>query len=96
MMTALHSERVKTPVVVMGAAYDWLVAPAPELLETACAFRTTAQTFPGGHDMMLDSAWEQVANAIDSAPLRHMPPLSVGPVQSNVPAKTSGSARSIG
>jgi len=87
MMTALHSERVKTPVVVMGAAYDWLVAPASELLATVRAFHTTAQTLPGGHDMMLDFAWEQVSNAIDSALLRHMSPLSVGPIQSDVGAK---------
>jgi hypothetical protein len=84
MMTALHPERVKTPVVVMGATYDWLVAPAPELQATARAFRTTAQTFPGGHDMMLDVAWEQVASAIDSAILQHMPPSSVRPMQSEV------------
>jgi pimeloyl-ACP methyl ester carboxylesterase len=86
MMTALHSERVRTPVVVMGAARDWLVAPGPELLATARAFHTTAQTFPGGHDMMLDVAWEQVANAIDSAMLQHIPPVSVRPIQSEVDA----------
>lgn len=67
MMRALHPERVKTPVVVMGAEHDWLVAPARELLATARAFGTIAQTLPGGHDMMLDFAWEQVAGAIDSA-----------------------------
>jgi len=67
MMTALHPERVTTPVVVMGARNDWLVAPPSELRETAQAFGTEPIAFPAGHDMMLDVAWEQVAAAIDHA-----------------------------
>ena len=65
MMTSLHPKRVKSPVVVMGAEHDWLVAPATDLIVTARAFKTTPITLPGGHDMMLDLAWEQVAHAID-------------------------------
>jgi pimeloyl-ACP methyl ester carboxylesterase len=65
MMKGLRSEKVTTPMVVMGAENDWLVAPPGDLKATADAFHTTHITFPGGHDMMLDFAWEQVASAID-------------------------------
>jgi len=30
-------------------------------------YRTTTQTLPAGHDMMLDTAWEQTAMAIAAA-----------------------------
>ena len=65
MMTPLHPKRVKSPVVVMGAEHDWLVAPATDLIATARAFKTAPITLAGGHDMMLDHAWEQVAHEID-------------------------------
>jgi pimeloyl-ACP methyl ester carboxylesterase len=65
MMSHLHPERVNTPVVVMGARNDWLVAPSAELMATARAFNTAPISMPGGHDMMLDFAWEQVAAAIE-------------------------------
>lgn len=65
MIGRLHPERVKTPVTVMGARNDWLVAPPDELLATARAFKTAAVVMSGGHDMMLDFAWEQVAAEID-------------------------------
>jgi pimeloyl-ACP methyl ester carboxylesterase len=67
MMTPLHPERVTTPVVVVGAESDWLVAPPKELAATARAYHTAARTLPGGHDMMLDTAWEQAAVAIQTA-----------------------------
>jgi pimeloyl-ACP methyl ester carboxylesterase len=67
MMTPLHPERVTTPVTVLGAENDWLVAPAKELAATARAYRTTARTLPAGHDMMLDIAWEQTAAVIHTA-----------------------------
>ena len=67
MMTPLHPERVTTPVAVLGAENDWLVAPPKELAATARAYRTTAQTLPAGHDMMLDTAWEQTAAVIHAA-----------------------------
>jgi len=63
MMSPLHPERVTTPVVVLGAEHDWLVAPSKELTATARAYHTTARTLPGGHDMMLDTAWQQAAMA---------------------------------
>jgi pimeloyl-ACP methyl ester carboxylesterase len=72
MMSALHPERVTTPVVVMGARNDWLVAPPDELRQTARAFRTAPMTFPAGHDMMLDVAWAQVAEAIHDAIVRRL------------------------
>ena len=31
------------------------------------AYHSTAQTFPAGHDMMLDTAWEQTAMVIEAA-----------------------------
>lgn len=65
MMAALHPERVKTPVVVMGAEHDWLVAPRPDLIATARAFKTDPVTMAGGHDMMLDTAWERAAVEIE-------------------------------
>ena len=67
MMTPLHPERVTTPVAVLGAENDWLVAPPKELAATARAYRTTARTLPAGHDMMLDTAWEQTAAVIHTA-----------------------------
>jgi len=67
MMTPLHPARVTTPVAVLGAENDWLVAPPKELADTARAYRTTARTFPAGHDMMLDIAWEQTAAVIHTA-----------------------------
>jgi pimeloyl-ACP methyl ester carboxylesterase len=67
MMSPLHPERVTTPVAVLGAVHDWLVAPPRELAATARAYHTTAQTLPAGHDMMLDIAWEEAASAIQAA-----------------------------
>lgn len=67
MMSPLHPGRVTIPVVVLGAENDWLVAPPNELTATARAYHTTAQTLPAGHDMMLDTAWEQGATAIQNA-----------------------------
>jgi pimeloyl-ACP methyl ester carboxylesterase len=67
MMTPLRPGRVTTPVVVIGAENDWLVAPPRDLTATARAYHTTPRTLPGGHDMMLDTAWQQVAMEIDTA-----------------------------
>jgi hypothetical protein len=67
MMSALHPERVSTPVVVIGAEGDWLVAPPDDLETTARAYQTSPLILPGGHDMMLDTAWERVALEIETA-----------------------------
>jgi len=73
MMAALHPERVRSQVVVMGAQNDWLVAPAADLAATAQAFKTQPIVMPGGHDMMLDVAWEQVAIEIERSISLHVP-----------------------
>ena len=67
MMSALHPERVRTPVVVIGAEGDWLVAPPHDLEATAHAYHTSPLVLPGGHDMMLDTAWERAALEIEAA-----------------------------
>jgi pimeloyl-ACP methyl ester carboxylesterase len=41
MMSALHPERVRTPVVVIGAEGDWLVALLDDLEMTARAYQTS-------------------------------------------------------
>jgi pimeloyl-ACP methyl ester carboxylesterase len=74
MMRPVRPERVTTPVAVLGAENDWLVAPPKDLTATARAYHTTAQTLPGGHDMMLDTAWEQAAVAIQTAIARQLAP----------------------
>jgi surfactin synthase thioesterase subunit len=66
-MSALRPERVTTPVVVMGAEADTLLVPRAEVAATARAYHTTPRMVPGGHDMMLDTAWEQVATTITAA-----------------------------
>ncbi len=71
MMAPLQPGRVTTPVVVLGAEHDWLVAPPKDLAATARAYHTTTQTLPAGHDMMLDLAWEQTAAAIERATADH-------------------------
>jgi pimeloyl-ACP methyl ester carboxylesterase len=73
MMSALHPERVRTPVVVIGAEGDWLVAPPHDLETTARAYHTSPLILPGGHDMMLDIAWEQVATKIEAAIVQRVP-----------------------
>lgn len=72
MLSPLHPERVRTPVVVIGAERDWLVAPLRDLQATARAYNSTPHVLPGGHDMMLDVAWEQVARDIEAAIRKHL------------------------
>lgn len=74
MMMPARPERVTTPVAVLGAEKDWLVAPPKDLTATARAYHTTAQTLPAGHNMMLDTAWEQAAIAIQTAIARRLAP----------------------
>ena len=72
-MASLHPERVSTPVIVLGAQGDWLVAPPADLETTARAYHTTPVVLPGGHDMMLGTAWEQVAREIETAIVAQVP-----------------------
>jgi len=57
-------ERVKTPILVMGAADDRLISPS-EVEATARAYHTRAEVFPDmAHDMMLEARWQAVADRI--------------------------------
>ena len=56
--------RVKTPLLVLGAAEDRIFAPH-EVEATAAAYGTSAQIFPGmAHDMMLEAGWQKAAEAM--------------------------------
>ena len=57
-------ERVRVPILVMGAADDRLITPA-EVEATARAYQTQAELLPGmAHDMMLEAEWQAVADRI--------------------------------
>ena len=57
-------EKVKTPVLVLGAERDNMIAPA-EIEATARAYKTQAQIIPGvAHNSMLELQWERVAERI--------------------------------
>lgn len=58
-------QRVSTPILVLGAAADGVI-PVDDVHDTAHAYRTEAEIFPGmGHDMMLEPGWQAVAQRID-------------------------------
>jgi pimeloyl-ACP methyl ester carboxylesterase len=56
-------ERVRVPVLVLGAHRDSIITPA-EVAATAAAYRTTPILLPTAHDMMLDDGWIDVADHI--------------------------------
>lgn len=57
-------ERVKTPILVLGASNDTVFSPA-EVEATARAYNTTAEIYKDmAHDMMLEPKWESVAERI--------------------------------
>ncbi len=57
-------KRVKTPLLVLGAANDMLITPQ-EVRATARAYGTAAEFFPNmGHNMMLETGWQAVADWI--------------------------------
>jgi len=57
-------ERVKTPILVMGAADDRLISQS-EVQATARAYQTQAEVFPDmAHDIMLEAGWRVVADRI--------------------------------
>jgi alpha-beta hydrolase superfamily lysophospholipase len=57
-------KRVSTPILVLGAANDFLFSPA-EVEATARAYGTQAEIFPAmAHDMMLEPGWQAVADRI--------------------------------
>lgn len=56
--------RVAAPMLFLGAERDTMVSPAA-VRRTARAYGAEAEVFPGvGHDMMLDSGWERIADRI--------------------------------
>lgn len=65
--------RVLSPVAVLGGEDDGIVA-RHEIESTARAYRTTPAFFPGGHDLMLDVAWEAVAEHVQETIHRHHAP----------------------
>jgi pimeloyl-ACP methyl ester carboxylesterase len=59
-----RSERVKTRLLVLGAADDGLISPS-EVEATARAYGTRAEVFPKmAHNMMLEDGWRRVADRI--------------------------------
>jgi len=59
-----HIRRQGCPMLVLGAADDVIVPPA-DVEDTARAYGAPSAIFPSmGHDMMLDTHWERVAEHI--------------------------------
>jgi pimeloyl-ACP methyl ester carboxylesterase len=57
-------KRVRTPLLVLGAAEDSLISPS-EVGATARAYGTKAEVFPNmAHDMMLEDGWQMAADRI--------------------------------
>lgn len=57
----VHTDKVKTPMLVLGAANDFLI-DSHELEQTARAYGTKPEVFANmAHDMMLEPEWERVA-----------------------------------
>jgi pimeloyl-ACP methyl ester carboxylesterase len=55
-------EKVKAPMLVVGAANDALLLPA-KIEKTARAFNADCKIFPDmAHDMMLERGWQKVAD----------------------------------
>ena len=59
-----HPSRIKTPVLVLGAAHDEIFT-LDEVKATARAYGTMATIFPhSGHELMLDHDWRDAADKI--------------------------------
>ncbi|MGA9492941.1 MAG: alpha/beta hydrolase [Mycobacterium sp.] len=66
MIRRVRASRVRTPMLVLGAADDGMVTDA-EVRATARAYRTDAEFFADmGHNMMLEPGWRSVAERIDA------------------------------
>ena len=60
----IRTERINTPLLVLGAACDNTTMVA-EVEATARAYHTPAEVFPDmGHDMVLEPGWQAVAERI--------------------------------
>jgi alpha-beta hydrolase superfamily lysophospholipase len=56
--------KIKTPVLVLGAARDNMIAPR-EVEATARAYHTRAEIIPDvAHNSMLEQRWQSVADRI--------------------------------
>jgi pimeloyl-ACP methyl ester carboxylesterase len=73
MNTPILTEEIKTPVVAIGADEDEMVATREEVAATAKAYGTEPIHVPGGHDLMLDTHWEEAATAIAAAIEERLP-----------------------
>ena len=59
-----HPKRVKTPLLILGAEKDTVIAPR-DVHDTARAYGLQAEIFPNmAHDMMLEAGWRSVAERI--------------------------------
>ncbi|PIV25844.1 MAG: hypothetical protein COS37_09460, partial [Anaerolineae bacterium CG03_land_8_20_14_0_80_58_20] len=59
-----HPKRVKTPLLILGAEKDTIIAPR-DVHDTARAYGVKAELFPNmAHDMMLEAGWKSVAERI--------------------------------
>jgi pimeloyl-ACP methyl ester carboxylesterase len=64
MLPGLDPRRVKVPMLVVGAGADTIFTEG-EVRATARAYGTEAVMIPGaGHDLMLDPAWDAVADRL--------------------------------
>lgn len=64
MFTRPKPKHVQDPVFVIGAEHDGLFSPQ-DIERTAAAYGTTATVFKGiGHNMMLDTKWEEPAESV--------------------------------
>jgi pimeloyl-ACP methyl ester carboxylesterase len=61
----LKPAQITTPLLVLGAENDKLVVNT-DVRATARAYRVPAEFFPGGHNMMLEPGWPDVADRIYS------------------------------
>jgi len=58
-----HPERIKTPILVIGATHDGSVLPK-EFEATAKRYNTQPVMFSMNHNMMLEDDWQMVADCI--------------------------------
>jgi pimeloyl-ACP methyl ester carboxylesterase len=65
MFRPVRTERVTTPILVLGALHDGFVSVGA-VRATARAYRTEPQFFSMGHNMMLEPGWADVAGCIHS------------------------------
>ncbi|ORW34054.1 alpha/beta hydrolase [Mycobacterium paraense] len=65
MSRRVRTERVTTPMLVLGALHDGFVS-VRSVRATARAYRTEPEFFDMGHNMMLEPGWADVAARIDT------------------------------